>query len=474
MRLWNSKLLIAVGILLLGVPLAEGYDVTVIRGATQPTDRIIVAFTLTYRPAREVALLVDAVAPGRVRIAVDEPANRLLVEGQDEDLHTIGKFLHDIDRPTSDSIAPPLELTFFFIKSAIAPIPRPLFTPLALRTLPELETTIIKDLTPLRGGTLQNALDFLRSANKDKQLNIYLGPGMDTAVAINFAPLSNLRAVTLRVALERLLESFGSDYNYAIDSDDVLHISQTKALVERGLQPQLGRQFVSGVYDIGGLAFPGSGDPVEWWRDNLPIVVGGPEAWAPTAAGNEPSVRVLNRSVMLVNQTPEIHSKIAALLNKIRDTQKDVSQPLPDFLAPAAEALAQNDFPNPQLLASLTVRTESEKTFDTQGTTTDRANVLQFSVHGSAAKLQSDSRARLDISADVKTPAFTVSQKGEKDPSRTIFSVQTSIMAEYGDYIVLAASPSDPDIGKAIALVIRVTEAKPLAKPKSLTSQPAP
>jgi len=239
-----------------------------------------------------------------------------------------------------------------------------------------LDRAVVKDLEPLRNGTLQGALDFLKSAakdylksaTKDKALNIYVDPDVDATEPINFAPLSNLQDVTLRVLLGMLLKSFAGDVNYAINMDGIIEIATTEKLKEMGLKPQLGRQFSEKSYNIADLMLPypsgetptisggitsgsttgtggtsgnliggGTGGPSstespfgeteqigdlpDWLRDNIPLLIGGPEAWAPTLEGNEPSVRVWRKTSLIINQTPAIHEEIAEFLDSLRKAQ---------------------------------------------------------------------------------------------------------------------------------------------------------
>lgn len=244
-----------------------------------------------------------------------------------------------------------------------------------------LDLATVKDLSSLKDGTLQVALDFIKSAAKDylksgtlksatkvETLNVYVDPEVDTTEPINFGSLGNLQDVTLRVVLEMLLKSFAGDVNYAINMDGIIEIAATDKLKEMGLKPQLGRQFREKSYNIADLMLPypsgetptissgitsgsttgtggtsgsliggGTGgtsstespygeteqisDLPDWLRDNIPLLIGGPEAWAPTLEGNEPSVRVWRRTSLIINQTPAIHEEIAEFLDSLRKTQ---------------------------------------------------------------------------------------------------------------------------------------------------------
>jgi hypothetical protein len=97
--------------------------------------------------------------------------------------------------------------------------------------------------------------------------------------------------------------------------------------------------------------------------------------------------------------------------------------------------------------------------FEVRGSAPD---IEQIQIKGSAAPLPGSDAIELRIESNLSARVVTseiTSSGGDKQPqygTKLVFSLQTTIQARLGDYLVLAASPSQPG-EDAIALVVRVT-----------------
>jgi hypothetical protein len=132
---------------------------------------------------------------------------------------------------------------------------------------------------------------------------------------------------------------------------------------------------------------------------------------------------------------------------------------LPEGMKPAISALGESGFQNAELLAPLSVQTGvGSEPFELRGSA---PHIEQIGIKGFATPLagQDAVELRIETSLSARVPTNEVI-----DPSgnikqyniKQIFSLQTTIQARLGDYLVLAASPSQPG-EDAIALVVRVT-----------------
>jgi hypothetical protein len=132
---------------------------------------------------------------------------------------------------------------------------------------------------------------------------------------------------------------------------------------------------------------------------------------------------------------------------------------LPEGLQKVATALAESGFQRPQMLAPLTVYTADK--FDLHGAAPE---IERITLSGTAGASPDGRMAELHITAELTARVLkgeTALASGEKVPqyeSRQIFGISTGLQAKLGDYLVLAASPTQSS-EDAIALVVRVTAA---------------
>ncbi|MFA5863551.1 MAG: secretin N-terminal domain-containing protein [Phycisphaerae bacterium] len=156
------------------------------------------------------------------------------------------------------------------------------------------------------------------------------------------------------------------------------------------------------------------------------------------------------------------------LIVSTTDTLPESYQPLPEFLASAGEALDKNGFRNPQLLAQLSVKAQENGKFDTSGFSwADGGGIIQFKVSGKTGS-RSEHSIPLEVQAGIHAPVsllpsgLPLRRRTSTAPASISINYQstgviTSIVAPFGDYVILAAYPSDPSVEQSIAIVIRVT-----------------
>jgi hypothetical protein len=118
---------------------------------------------------------------------------------------------------------------------------------------------------------------------------------------------------------------------------------------------------------------------------------------------------------------------------------------LPESLKPVADAMRENGFLDLKLRAPLTTRVQEGESFKLDGASGEvGAGHWIFELRGSAERAAPGESTRLEIRGDVESP----------DEERDLFSVETTLVAPFGEFVVLAATPSGGD--SAIALVVRV------------------
>ncbi len=122
---------------------------------------------------------------------------------------------------------------------------------------------------------------------------------------------------------------------------------------------------------------------------------------------------------------------------------------LPGSLHKVVRPLEASGFVDMSLLAPFTTTVQENSSFSTEG-------VLES---GNLARLHFDVRGEVHQGAAAETARFTIRAnitKGRGDARYGIFEVETTVTARLGDYVVLAAGPSEPGEHDAVALIVRV------------------
>jgi hypothetical protein len=139
--------------------------------------------------------------------------------------------------------------------------------------------------------------------------------------------------------------------------------------------------------------------------------------------------------------------------------------PLPAALKPIVDALSENGFYNPSLLAPLFVNVKEVirgDEFEISG----QAGDITIRVNGQVRLSGRPESIDMSVSANLRAPrAIGTSPtaggaKTEQRVVQTIFDIATTLNVKLDDYVVLAAAPSSTGDGRAIALVVRATAGK--------------
>ncbi|MCH7872982.1 MAG: hypothetical protein IID33_14905 [Planctomycetes bacterium] len=136
--------------------------------------------------------------------------------------------------------------------------------------------------------------------------------------------------------------------------------------------------------------------------------------------------------------------------------------PLPAALKPVADALAENGFYSPSLLAPLFVNAKEVSRGD-NFQISGQAGDIKIRVRGSVGQSGSPDSVEMSVTAELTVPKFVegISSKGvkfrQRSGSQSLFDIETRLNVKLGDYVVLAAAPSSFGDGRAIALVVRAT-----------------
>jgi len=126
---------------------------------------------------------------------------------------------------------------------------------------------------------------------------------------------------------------------------------------------------------------------------------------------------------------------------------------LPKSLRPVAASLSEAGVSHVTLLAPLIANALEQERFAASGAVMESSgSEVRFEVEGEARIGDDGQTARLELQGQVRR--YGIGAKiGEV---RSIFSVETSLSVEVGDYVVLAAAPGTLEDTDALGLVVRV------------------
>ncbi len=141
----------------------------------------------------------------------------------------------------------------------------------------------------------------------------------------------------------------------------------------------------------------------------------------------------------------------------------DAAPSLPAALKPVAQALTESGFGSASLLAPFQVSlTGDGRQFQLGGQAPGSKAPLSISLEGLGGRGPTPDSVRLDLQATVEARLPAPAERSNMPmPHRAPqFQLRTTIQANLGEYVVVAASPASPESDEAIALVIRVTAAR--------------
>ena len=133
---------------------------------------------------------------------------------------------------------------------------------------------------------------------------------------------------------------------------------------------------------------------------------------------------------------------------------------LPEGLRPVGRSLQNGGFAQPRLLAPLTANAMENASFQTGGfiSTGEHMAGLDIDVEGRVRQGTRAGTARIEIKAEVVRAARNPREEGGV-ARYPIFSVHTTLVAKFGDHVVLAAAPSSGEDGSDfLALVVRMDQ----------------
>ena len=139
--------------------------------------------------------------------------------------------------------------------------------------------------------------------------------------------------------------------------------------------------------------------------------------------------------------------------------------PLPAALKPIVDALSENGFYNPSLLAPLFVNVK-EVTRGDDFEINGQAGDISIRVSGQGRLSGRPESIDMSVSANLRAPRVvgeSTTVNGVESVQRavqSIFDIATTLNVKLDDYVVLAAAPSSNGDGRAIALVVRATAGK--------------
>lgn len=131
---------------------------------------------------------------------------------------------------------------------------------------------------------------------------------------------------------------------------------------------------------------------------------------------------------------------------------------LPGALAPVAQSLAEAGFSNARLIAPLIVHTSTAgQRFRVTGASPE---ATELEIKGLVSGGPTPQTVRLEVDASVRRAVpLSPDSRGQGLPQRmlNVFNLDTTITLPWNEYVVLAASPSDPTEPTGYALVVRLT-----------------
>lgn len=139
----------------------------------------------------------------------------------------------------------------------------------------------------------------------------------------------------------------------------------------------------------------------------------------------------------------------------------DRDRKLPSALAPIAETLAANGFTDISLIAPIRVTCRMRRDFRSNSrlrTNPTKENKLgdnlDFTVRGKVGPAATEDTVELEVYAGINGRFINADLK---EVGRIDFSVEATITAKLGQYVILSAAPSSTAKGEAVAVVVRVT-----------------
>lgn len=119
---------------------------------------------------------------------------------------------------------------------------------------------------------------------------------------------------------------------------------------------------------------------------------------------------------------------------------------LPEGLREVAPSLARSGLSDLTLLAPMTTNVQESARFQTSGRLESAGEPLEFEVKGAVEQGNGGDTTRLTIRAKVTR---------HSGADLTLFTVDTTLMAKLGDYVVLAAAPTSNGDRDALAVIVR-------------------
>jgi hypothetical protein len=172
------------------------------------------------------------------------------------------------------------------------------------------------------------------------------------------------------------------------------------------------------------------------------------------ARANESELHFIRELLEVVGQpTQPLMLQFFFMRGKIGGGEESNQPPLPKMLRPVTGTLRANGLGSLSLLAPIIVVADANERFDSHATLRPTQEPgagkddLTFQVRGEA-RIQSGDIVQLTIEAILK---------GAYLGGSVHFSLETTLAAKLGSYVILGASPSSTAEGDAVALAVRVT-----------------
>jgi hypothetical protein len=198
-------------------------------------------------------------------------------------------------------------------------------------------------------------------------------------------------------------------------------------------------------------------------------------------SGSEADVQAVRRVLEEVQRDAETNAAASTarplrvsfsfLLGTVGGAATPSGSELPESLRPVAAALRESGFGDTQLLAPVEVFLgDRGREFQLTGNAQRDEATIELQLRGQTEPTHADG-ARPNVvrlTVDAKLVASRMSPAGQPNAApappqmmrNNLFQLQTTIDAPLGEHVVLAASPGSMGGNEAIALVVRVTEAK--------------
>jgi hypothetical protein len=134
---------------------------------------------------------------------------------------------------------------------------------------------------------------------------------------------------------------------------------------------------------------------------------------------------------------------------------------IPKPLMPISETLLASGLGDLSLMAPMTVRTSDGREFESRGMLRIEVEgaldeLLTFEVEGSV-RTDADSR---QVRVEMRARMYGHTAPEKRRETTAEFELETTLTAQLGQYVVLAAAPSSTASGDLVALVVQVTESR--------------